>query len=50
MNFVLNLVTFILASALAAVCLFAIPGPPREEEAGAAHGHGHGHDHGHGGH
>ena len=47
MNFVLNLVTFILGSALVAVCLVAIPGPPREEGA-AAHDHGHGH--GHGGH
>lgn len=43
MEFVIDVVTFILASALVAVCLLAIPGPPREGEAApTAHGHGHG--------
>ena len=47
MAFLFGVVTFILATVLVAVCLFAIPGPPgdggaEEGDDHAGHGHGHG--------
>ena len=41
MAFLMGLVAFLLGTALVAVCLFAIPGPPGDEApAPPAHGHG----------
>jgi hypothetical protein len=49
MAFLFGVVAYVLAAALVAVCLFAIPGPPAEGGAGESAGHG-GQGHGHGAH
>jgi len=45
MSFTLGVILFILGSALIALCLAAIPGPPGAAPAQPGHGHDHGAHH-----